>query len=368
MVTFFKGRNFGSILQATALSTFLSGQRYPVYVIEHFRVWGFILKHPAMLWCKLYNKATVKSRIKLIGTNPRVMPDDQRKRLNQFEKDNLNVISITDEKKWRQIQAEDSVFITGSDLTWHPRYGYPGKFFLDFAYYAKKKRIAYAASIGTFNLEKKFKSAYRRYLGSYSAIGVREKDSISILKPYTDTKTKWVVDPTLLLTAEQWDSLCEKAIVPARVVPGKFVFCYFVMDDPKYWNYVEKISKRTGLEIVVLPMSAGDDERPYTVISNGTPYEFIWLIKNAKFICTDSYHACMFSIIYKNDFYLIRRTRKEEDSKYNGFLDRYDLQSRVVDGLEEFKEKNRTDYSKMKDKLEYDRKESIRFLLEEIEN
>ena len=109
-----------------------------------------------------------------------------------------------------------------------------------------------------------------------------------------------------------------------------------------------------------------DEEQPYDIVTDGTLPKFIWLIKHAEFICTDSFHACVLSTIYEKEFYLLRRKRKSEDAKYDDFLGRYHLLDRSILDESKFKRAD-IDFTYARQKIAEDQEESLRFLEETLE-
>ena len=134
------------------------------------------------------------------------------------------------------------------------------------------------------------------------------------------------------------------------------------MNDPRYWEYVKIVKDAVGLQVIVLPMHEQDELQPYTIVSDGTTYEFLWLIKNASLICTDSFHACVVSLIYHKEFYLLRRSRKAENAKYDDLLRQYRLEDRLVNDEHSFIRKSKIDYSYVDEQLEKDRESANGYL------
>ena len=134
------------------------------------------------------------------------------------------------------------------------------------------------------------------------------------------------------------------------------------MNDSRYWKYVREIERNCGLPIVVLPMNYQDEEKPYIICKDATPSEFVWLIKNSVFICTDSFHACVMSMMYHKEFYVLKRERKSEQDKYSDLLGRYKMTDRVVEDENQFVRRKTSNYEYFDKKIEEDRAFSISFL------
>lgn len=366
LVTYHSSNNFGSNLQAIALSRILTRMNCKVFFLKRLSVKHFMIKHPTLLYARLVNKLKKKKTKAFFSPVPYIPSEIRKKRLEAFHKAYFNPISYSNDDEWKKAIEGKTFFVAGSDILWNPANGYPGKWFLDYAYYAKLPRFSYGSSIGDLELPRKYYRAYKRYLGSMVEVGVREQSVADMLEPIIHREVTKVADPSLLLTSNEWDEFANKAEVSVPVSKDGFILCYFVMNDSRYWEYVKKVREITDKQIIVLPMHHLDEKQPYDVVLDGTPYEFIWLIKNADFICTDSFHACAVSMLYQKDFYLLRRTRKAEDAKYDDFLNRYHLTDRTVSNESEFIQKPQTDYSFAQIQLEKDREFSFDFLRKAI--
>lgn len=195
------------------------------------------------------------------------------------------------------------ILIAGSDQIWNPDYSIPA-FFLDFK--TNSKKIIYAASLGKAHLTNRQRVIYGKYINKLKYVSLRERSGIELLQKYTDTPLKCVVDPTLLITREQWDEIC-----PEREIQGKYIFCYFLeLTEEKYIATLE-FAEKHNLRIANIPFLHGIDDRVHfensIIPKNLGPDGFISLIKNAEYVITDSFHAAVFSCIYKKNFKVFGR-------------------------------------------------------------
>ena len=362
VVTGYEGENYGTKLQSTALCKYFEQMGYSTMILNKFRVMPWFLLHPNLLINRLINYMHIKRNRAFFEPSPYTISKNRNYRLHQYEKENYNILTINKYSIWKEILKSKCHFIVGSDIIWQPSFGIPGKWFLDFTYHTKLRKFSYATSIGANELPKKYFPYYRKYLSEFSAIGVREKKAVILLKSIIDQEVVNVIDPTLLHDVTFWDQYAVKAKIPKGIKEGAFIFCYFVMDDFRYWEYMKLVAKKSKLQIVVLPMHVRDEQTPYTIITDGTPYEFVWLIKNAAFICTDSFHACAFSLNYKKEFYLLRRARKDEDAKYDDFFERYGLKERNIKDETVFIRNKNIDYVTAHKQLKVDRQFAYEFI------
>lgn len=363
--TWYGTDNYGSNLQAIGLSQTLSDLGFDVYFLKNFMVLPFMIKHPIMLLARLEHYLNRKRTSAFFVPVKYQISEKRKEKLKRFKSSVYKEKNYTDPKKWEEAIKDQVIFVAGSDILWNPAKGYPGTNFLDFAYYAKLNYFSYASSIGATQLPKQYYRAYRRYLGGMKKIGVREESVVSLLEPILHKKVEQVIDPTLLLDKEYWSSFSEKADPYGDLLKEDYILAYFVMNDPRYWEYIKKVSDECKMKVVVLPMHSLDEEQPYEIILDGTPYEFVSLIRHAQFICTDSFHACVLSMIFHKEFYLLRRQRRAEDAKYNDFLGRYQLMDRIIEDETVFTRKP-VHYDFADGQLDLDRKHAMNFLKEAL--
>ena len=145
---------------------------------------------------------------------------------------------------------------------------------------------------------------------TYIAISVREKSVIPILEKVTTRKVDYCVDPTLLLDSTDWDKICSK-----RLINTSYIFCYFLGNNPRAVKCAQEYAKSHDLQLVNIPYLTrcykkvndfGDIK-----LSKVSPCDFLSLIKYADTVFTDSFHACVFSSIYKINFFAFRRSQND---------------------------------------------------------
>ena len=260
-----------------------------------------------------------------------------------------------------------AAFLLGSDQLWLPSNIAAGYYTLSYVP-AKVRKISYATSFGVSNLPPKQAQCAKEFLPRFDHLSVREKSGQTLINALTGLDAQLVCDPTLLLTARQWlDIVGEK-----RIVREKYIFCYFLGNNPLSRACAKKLSKVTGLKIVALQqldMYIKDDAKfadiaPYDV----DPAGFVNLIKNAEFVCTDSFHGTVFSVIFHRRFFSFRRFFKKStmstNSRIDSLLGVLGLEDRIIESVDEFKQQLRTtiDHDAVYDKLKDFRQDSMNFL------
>ncbi|MDY5189529.1 MAG: polysaccharide pyruvyl transferase family protein [Succinivibrio sp.] len=192
-------------------------------------------------------------------------------------------------------------FIVGSDQIWNPLFWcntkeYEKAMFLKFA--PKEKKIAYAASIGLESLPKHFEKIFTKNIEEIEHISVREIAGAEIIEKLTGRKVPVVIDPTLLLSTNEWTSIEQK---PVWYNNEEYILTYFLGDMPES---LVKFSKFNNCRIYNL--MDPDDINLYV----SSVEEFLYLVHHAKLFCTDSFHGCVFSIIFKIPFMVVKRKEK----------------------------------------------------------
>lgn len=205
----------------------------------------------------------------------------------------------------KQAAGMDAV-VVGSDQLWRPSNIVGGYFTLEFVPNQVKK-IAFSTSFGVPELPKHLHKHAKKFLSRINHISVRENSGANIVKQECGREAAVVCDPTMMLTAEDWLHIQDTK----PFADGKYILMYLMGDNPEQRGFVKKLSEKTGCRIIGLLHGATYisydedvvDEKPYNV----GPSEFVNLIRNAEYVCTDSFHCCVFSILNSTKFFAFRR-------------------------------------------------------------
>lgn len=222
------------------------------------------------------------------------------------------------------------VYVTGSDQTFSPKIGLNPAMFLAFPPEGSKK-IAYAPSVGVSSLTEDEKKTISNYLSSYSELSCREARGVELLKECASGKNvKLVVDPTLLLDANDWNQIAEKT-----TIQGNYILCYFIGHRKYYRDYARKLSEQAGYPLYFIPVSWMDLEKQNNMLPTAGPKEFLGLVRDAAIVLTDSFHGTIFSINYRKDFYSFLKIKGGsaalDNSRITGILARLGLKDRLLD-------------------------------------
>lgn len=207
-----------------------------------------------------------------------------------------NIIISGDEYPY-DLSEKFDYFIAGSDQVWNPYYDFVGT--SDLLSFAKpKQRISYAASFGVDEIPEKKKDVYAENLSQFRALSVREKRGAEIIKELTGRDAQVVLDPTMLLTSDQWSKVEKKS----KFTPKKKYALVYTLGEKSY-DFENAISHyKNELEIFdIRTIQQNEKEVPVG------PAEFLYLIHHAELILTDSFHASVFSVLYHKRFITFKR-------------------------------------------------------------
>lgn len=277
-------------------------------------------------------------------------------------------------KSWkglRQQASEMDAVVVGSDQLWRPS-NIVGRFFtLEFVP-DEIKKVAFSTSFGVPVLPDNLHKHAQRFLSRIDFISVRENSGAEIVKKECGREASVVCDPTMMLTAEEWMHVQEEK----PIVEGDYILCYFMGDNPEHREFAKRLREETGYRIVGLlhgaTYIASDeeyvDEKPFDV----GPSEFINLIRNAQFICTDSFHGCVFCILNQKKFFAFRRwpdgSKFSANDRLYTLLKFTGLEKRLLDGSEDvLSYMNSTiDYEEVMKRVSVRRQESMDYLLKAL--
>ncbi len=203
-----------------------------------------------------------------------------------------------------KINNKYDYFVCGSDQIWNTKYAFVRDDIKNhLAFFASpQKKIAYAASFGTDQVDEACRNVFAELLPSFKAIGVRECAGVAIVKDICGRDdAQSVLDPTLLLPKEKWEQIARK---PKYIGDKKYVLTYFLGGRSlEISNRINEICELLHCTAINLEKENKADKAIEDIdIFSTAPDEFVWLIQNAECILTDSFHACVFSIIFGKTF------------------------------------------------------------------
>ncbi|WP_394870691.1 polysaccharide pyruvyl transferase family protein [Clostridium butyricum] len=345
IVTITNGENYGNRLQNYAVQQQLEKENIHIETLRNKSGQSFslirsvkkLLKN-TIFYCKYKNEINRKKYFHEFNNNYIVF--------SKYE--------VSNSKIPKKINEKFDLFICGSDQIWNPNYEENAEVnFLQFT--SRNKKVSFAASFGANNIPEHRKHSMSIWLNDFKYISVREDSGKNILKQLTNRDdVEVLVDPTMLITAQEWDKLCKK---PKQLKSKKFILNYFLGEiSYQRKKQIEIIAKENECEIINLM-----DKR--NIFYQTGPSEFLYLEKNAFLICTDSFHSCVFAILYNTPFIVFEREDNtvSMNSRIDTLLRKFKLEDRrfkeCIDN-----EQLKCDYSIAHKLLKEERKKSDRFL------
>lgn len=290
--------------------------------------------------------------------------DIRKKRFTEFE-DRLTLSTqYKSMAKLAKACEEYSHVMVGSDQLWLPINIAGNYYTLNFVPYNIPK-ISYATSFGVAQITKTYHEKYRHFLKRITHLSVREESGKQLIKSLIGKDAQEVCDPTMLFDQHGWTSL----------IPNKqnkltdYIFCYFLGGNKHHREFANALKQRTGLPIVAMVHMEEyhycDNNFADHAITDAGPEEFVNLIRGASYVCTDSYHGTVFSLIHSKEFWTLKRhsdnsamstnTRIESLLASLGLNDRYSAAEKTVTN-------NIIDYSFVHACLQQKRNKALDFL------
>lgn len=230
-------------------------------------------------------------------------------------------------------------------------------------------KISLATSFGVSTVPDKYKEDYKKFLSRIENLSVRESAGVKLVKDLADKDATLVCDPTLLLTKQEWMQIQQEE----RIIKDKYILCYFLGNNIEHRKFAERLKEKTGYKIVSL--NHADEYVKYSdIFADETPYdvgpaEWINLIRNAEYVCTDSFHGTVFSLINNTKFFTFERysnknSKVSTNSRIYSLLEIVNLKERILSGTENIDNviNLKIDFEKVNKKLAEFRNESKAFL------
>lgn len=373
--------NYGSMLQAYATKKFLDKKGIPnetinikcnkdfkkgkrKYYLSQITNFKFIKNKLGMIKLKIDKKLN-----KQLGKNIAIRTQKYKEFRREF---NLSRTNNTFKDLTNQARELYSDIIVGSDQLWLPVNVVSDYYTLNWVPDDINK-ISYSTSFGFSTIPNKYIELYKRFLNRISYLSTREDSGVKIIKDIVDREAKLVCDPTILLTKDEWHEESSKE----RKYDEKYILCYFLGNNIEHRKFAERLRKKTGYKIVSLNhadeyVKYSDEFCDYAPFDIG-PREWISLIENAEYVCTDSFHGTVFSILFNKMFFDFRRhnnkSKVSTNSRIDSLLDVAGIsKERILVGNEDIDKvlTYKIDYNKVNENINKFREDSQKWLFDSI--
>lgn len=319
--------NYGGVLQFYALQTALKKLGYEIVILKY--------NNEEKVIPVSNDNDTLYKKLRMFVYS--LLHKNDEKHLNSVLQHRRDKIKLFKEQYYSKVEDEKNIDIStfcavicGSDQIWNPKWARKRNF-LEFVPDDVNK-IIYAASLGTEKMLDSEKECFKPRIERINHISVREFSAKKLLDEFVERKDIEVVaDPTLLLTATDWELIIDEKEVPSE----SYILTYFLGDYSRIKNYISDFAGSKRIHIVNIPYASGervDSEKFGDIrLQDLSPQEFLGLIKNAEYVFTDSFHACVFSTLFQRQFYVFERDGKKNMSgRINTLMENFHLQSRFI--------------------------------------
>lgn len=355
--------NYGGILQAYALQTVLERLGHEVVVIDISRKHSLPF-HKALL---AYPKRTI-SRYVLGRKFVMVRAEKYANYVDRVKRRNTQMfinkyVHCLEIKTVAQLNEKDyDAIVVGSDQIWRPQYA-PGieHSYLDFAEDWNIKRIAYAPSFGVDNWEyNELQTEHcKKLLEKFDAVSVREKSGVELCRKYLYHDALWVLDPTMLLQADDYIKLFDSIGKTER--KEEIIFNYVLDPTEETESLTRWLASALGLKVIRANSRAEDSTAPLEERIQPPVEQWLKDLANAKFVITDSFHACVFSILFKKQFLVVANSYRGV-ARIDSLLGYLGLKNRIVRDAPMVNMLVDIDYDVVYKKLDAMRERSMDFL------
>lgn len=309
--------NYGSMLQILATQKAIEKMGWQYEIIRYDKkTLLFVIKNIS----RLFNPYFMRGKIIAYKKNKRIKknPEIQKKnatRLTRFENYRKKYIGpystvIKGEKKLTEAALTYDAVIVGSDQLWTPA-GIKSRFYNLLFVPDSVKKISFATSFGISKIPKNQIKLTKEYLERIEFLSVRETTGVDIIKRLTGRNAKVAVDPTLLFNEGEWNTIFSYE----KQSSEPYIFAYFLGASEVHRRLVEELAKEKKIKIITCPHldeyvesdnEFGDEQR-----FDVDPVDFLNLIRGAEYICTDSFHGSVFSILHHKKFVTFSRYTDE---------------------------------------------------------
>ena len=336
--------NYGSMLQAYATVRKIQEFGYDCEIIRYQKQRTLREKLSALYYLIKIGDMSDQKRMLALTINKRIFKEYGRsmevrhkaydrfggKYLKPLFKENVGYEAL------KKSASNYDLVLVGSDQLLTPMSLYSGYYNLLFVNDIIPK-VAYAASFGVAKIPDFQKKETGAYLDRFKKIGVREQSGKKIVESLSHQKAEVVADPSMLLTRDEWENLVGSSNLE---IDEPYILCYFLGKNMEARKAAKDLKELSGCKIVALCHNdeyiPEDDHLGDMSLYDIDPCDFITLVKNAKYVCTDSFHCSVFSIIFNKkfmSFYRYAQTMKgNRNNRIDSLLNIFGLSERLYKG------------------------------------
>lgn len=332
LVTFYHIHHYGALLQAAATERAVEQLGGECEIVDYFvNQNNALFRRPTGL-----GSAAADAHTALHYQALRT----RYQRFEDFARRNLRISSHRFEslEELRSAELPYDVILAGSDQIWNPKIFPDGQFDpVFFGAFSQRRKIAYAPSFGVPRIPEGMEDELRGYLAAFSHLSVRERQGQRIVEEISGRQVPVVLDPTLLLTREQWSAMANPPQGDSGKIgentPGGYILCYCISRPGALAPYIQSLAERTGLPVVQLCGVRQKVHPKARCVLDAGPAEFLGLFQNASYVCTNSFHGTVFSVQFQKPFFTAvapSELAEPESSRTFSLLSTLGLTERII--------------------------------------
>lgn len=329
ILTYHRAENYGALLQAYALRTYLAGLGHDVDFVDYWP--DYHRRYFELFSWRKFRESNLRGKIVMLYYTL-FWHQARRRRQQNLQAFMHETLGLPLEARCHSnddVVKEFDVVFYGSDQIWR-RQRMPSHPGFDLWYFGsdnvQARKIAYAASMGTIDVKEEEKEVLRRHLLGFEAISVREA-SLKEWLTSIGIQAQIVCDPVFLLRKEVWLSLADKA--SEQPAYQHYILVYNLLGQTSAVNFAQRLSKEKNLPIVEV-------NKKYVPFTNGRRYcrtarveDFVSLVAHADYVVSNSFHGVALSLIFQKQFFAVGMGQRA--GRVTSLLDSLHIPGRYTD-------------------------------------
>jgi len=310
IVTFHAACNYGAVLQAYALQTYLQKMGHEPFFINYI--------HHGLIGERSPGRYLIKAATQYFV----------RRQFSRFRATHLNISGAV-YREYKQLQSAPpaaDVYVCGSDQIWNPYFcRYESDLHVSWLDFGddRTRRVAYAASFGVCDLDSNVRATWAAYAKRFHAVSVRERNGVGLMKALGHHDAVWVPDPTLLLDASEY-GVVESDLAKQNT---SYLFSYQLGLARKLASKVTSVAQAVlGLPCRKCHMSRWGHAALHVM----GPGEWLLSLRRSSCVITDSFHGLALSLVYRRPFIVLFSTNAGRNTRIMSLLDVVGLRHRAV--------------------------------------
>lgn len=335
LVTFFRD-NYGSALQCYATKKFLQKNGFECDVLYEYsygyeKIKNRIKYLSKIALCSLLYRNFVQNRKEIKRSEKKATLSRKSKyRIDWFCETVLQPkgleYSLLNDKRFADVY---DYFIAGSDQIWGGGYLVRPFMFLEFA--PNEKKIALCPSFGVETIKKFNVRPFKKSISKFPKLSVREESGQRIIKELTRREVPILSDPVMLLDSNEWHDFAKNSSIKYQ----NYIFVHFLGTPSEVAiRCINQIVLEYELSVVCFANNYNAyDALKGHIFADGSPYDYVSLIENASFVCTDSFHTSHFSIIFNRKFFTFERNyghHNKQSTRIHNLFSTYECSERFI--------------------------------------